>query len=692
MDPFSRIYETEEHSDAFSIMLDSYEIFELIGKGGEGRVYRAYHKRLKKQVVIKVLHSNKRRGRREADILKALKSSYLPQVYDVLETEGFVFTVMEFIPGESLGSLLKCGRVFHIRQVYQWALELSEVLSYIHSQSPPVIHGDIKPDNIMLKKDGSISLIDFNVSAVSKSGTVRALGGTIGYAAPEQAVRGKAENIGVSKRGEEKTELLENSPKTVGTVDNRADIYSFGAVFYHLLTGVRPQASAKDNIPVTMERAGGYYGLASMIEKAMALDRNKRFQTADELKEALLDIGRMDSHYQVLDRRRGRIIFILRSVFLLSGFFSVIGYGLLKNERFIAYRNTVAQMEGARLKGDYSEMQIFYEKAVRMEPERDNAGIQMALSYYERGEYAEGISYIKTNLLFRSFRKEEAKDRTFSILANCYFYLGDYETAAGYFKKAMEQNPQNEEYYRDCIIPLIRMGELKEAEEILNKVEVSDISLSFIQGEIYFYQKDYNNALEKFLSCIEGSDKEEIRIRAWSMAAESYKSMSQPDKEIGTLISAKMEVFYVYQPKIIEQLAKAYIRRGNVRNSVSDIEMAVEEFRELKRRGWNSYENGITLSLLYQRLGKYSEAFQELEEMQILYGENYQIYMRLAFLEADKQSEIEHERRSYESFRFYCDEALKRYQEEPGHRGPDLDMEVLEEFYLGIQQGGWFFE
>lgn len=180
---------------------------------------------------------------------------------------------------------------------------------------------------------------------------------------------------------------------------------------------------------------------------------------------------------------------------------------------------------------------------------------------------------------------------------------------------------------------------------------------------------------------------EEQRVRAWRMAAEAFRAMGQPDDEIETLISAKSAVPYIYQPEIMGQLAGAYIRRQNTGHTGSDFEMAAGELEEMMKRGRASYDDAMTLSLLYQRIGRYSEAFRCLSDMLLLYGKHYEIYKRLAFLEADKQSRTEQNERDYKEFQFYCTEALERYPEENGYSDPD--MEVLKELYSGIERGGW---
>ncbi len=172
-----------------SDMFPGYVVFEKLGAGGGGTVYKAYHKNLKKDVVIKRIHDfikDEEKQRIEVDILKNLHHQYLPQVFDYFVQDGVAYTVMDFIEGESFGDLLRNKKRFSEKQVIKYATQIAEAVAYLHSQRIPIIHGDIKPDNIMLTSEDNICLIDFNISDLSSSDGAYTEGYTPGYSAPEQ--------------------------------------------------------------------------------------------------------------------------------------------------------------------------------------------------------------------------------------------------------------------------------------------------------------------------------------------------------------------------------------------------------------------------------------------------------------------------------------------------------------------------
>ena len=171
-------------------------------------------------VVIKRIKDNyvgRINERKEADILKNIKHSNLPQVYDFIQMDTEVYTVMDYIDGNTMMEYIKAGVRFDEPQTIKWLKDLCTALHYLHSQNPPIIHSDIKPSNIMIGSDGNICLIDFNIS-LNDPDNPMTTGYSKNYAAPEQL-------SGIS------------SKKVQGAVaDVRTDIFSLGASFYQLMS------------------------------------------------------------------------------------------------------------------------------------------------------------------------------------------------------------------------------------------------------------------------------------------------------------------------------------------------------------------------------------------------------------------------------------------------------------------------
>lgn len=196
------------------IIASTYEIKKKIGAGGGGVVYLARHLRLQKDVVLKAdkrkITTNEALLRREVNVLKDLSHQNIPQVYDFFIENDTVYTVIDFIQGESLDKPLKRGEHYPQWQIIKWGRQLLGALAYLHSPThgdPPrgYVHSDIKPANLMRTPNGDICLIDFNIALAIGEESV--IGLSAGYASPEHY------GLDYSSEGDETTQRNPQSEK-----------------------------------------------------------------------------------------------------------------------------------------------------------------------------------------------------------------------------------------------------------------------------------------------------------------------------------------------------------------------------------------------------------------------------------------------------------------------------------------------
>lgn len=310
-----------------------YEIQQKIGSGGGGVVYLGRHLRLNKLVVLKAdkrsLNTKPEILRREVDMLKGLSHRYIPQVYDFVQEDGIVYTVMDYIEGESLDHILERGQTPPQSQLIQWACQLLEALQYLHSQPPHgILHADIKPANIMLRPNGDLCLIDYNIAlALGEDGAVK-VGYSSGYASPEHY--GLDERMQIGSESSASSDGFGSSgidSSSVGRkrvkLDARSDLYSLGATLYHLISGVKPSPDARQIRPLGKDVCSP--AVARIIQKAMEPEPEKRYQSAEEMLQAFRELHTKDPRVLRHKKRIAITMTGLVCLFLAGGAAAFVG-------------------------------------------------------------------------------------------------------------------------------------------------------------------------------------------------------------------------------------------------------------------------------------------------------------------------------------------------------------------------------
>lgn len=322
-----------------------YEIEQEIGSGGGGIVYLGRHIRLEKQVVLKAdkrsLSVGKDTLRREVDMLKNLSQTYIPQVYDFIEEDGIVYTVMEYIDGISLDKVLAWKKPLQQKDVIKWACQILEALNYLHTQEPHgILHGDIKPSNIMLRVNGDICLIDYNIAlALGEDGAVK-VGFSRGYASPEHY---GIENGGIKEgRDHNRDKDLDPEKTVVDTadtfsqkktvmLDTRSDIYSLGATLYHILSGHKPEEKATEVVKLSDKNCSRE--LAEIINKAIEPNPDSRYQSAAEMLHDLLQLRTCDKRVKKYKRQWKRRLIGSMTITIIGSIVAFVGMKQMENRQ-----------------------------------------------------------------------------------------------------------------------------------------------------------------------------------------------------------------------------------------------------------------------------------------------------------------------------------------------------------------------
>jgi len=262
------------------IIAHKYEVIDQIGRGGMGVVYKVRHLTLETVLALKVLQADfvgdpemVRRFYQEARLMARLHHPHIVQVSDVDRDGDTLYFVMEYIDGTSLSQRLRQQGPLSVPEALKVARQVAVALDYAHTHKPPVVHRDIKPDNILLEKSSGRAVVtDFGIAKVLGAGVqtrTDMIQGTLLYCAPEQILHSE-------------------------DLDGRADLYSLGLVIHEMVTG-RPFFAGLDarallgrvlygpeeNVPTFVEPVPSDF--ATLVTRAIAREREHRYQRAADL-------------------------------------------------------------------------------------------------------------------------------------------------------------------------------------------------------------------------------------------------------------------------------------------------------------------------------------------------------------------------------------------------------------------------
>jgi len=274
---------TRRQLNSGTTLVDRYYIQEVIGVGGMGSVYRArdlHFANVTKLVAVKeminvapdpltrqtVIHNFER----EANILATLSHPSIPRIYDYFSEDDRSYLVLEFVHGKDLEAIINDTAGFlPEEQVLTWAIELCDVLAFLHNHKPdPIIFRDMKPSNIMINSNGDVILIDFGIAKTFQAGQKGTMIGTEGYSPPEQ-YRGDASPL--------------------------ADVYALGATIHHALTRRDPRLEPPFSFaerPIRRINTRVSTELEAVVNTALQYNPADRFSSATDMKEALMAAAR----------------------------------------------------------------------------------------------------------------------------------------------------------------------------------------------------------------------------------------------------------------------------------------------------------------------------------------------------------------------------------------------------------------
>lgn len=489
-----------------SILERKYKILDIIGRGGMSVIYLARNERAAKTWAIKEVRkegvineqANLAGLIAETNLLKELHHKNIVSIIDVIDYEDSFIIVMDYIEGKDLKKIIDEEGAQPWERVEKWGVTICDIFGYLHSQNPPIIYRDLKPNNLMLTADDDIVLIDFGTARKfknqSQADDTKPLG-TIGYAAPEQ----------YGGHGE---------------TDARTDIYTIGATLFHLLTGISPAdppfygVTQLRNVNPVYEGSGW----EKIIDKCCQQRREDRYQSCEELRYDI-EHWRELGDDEVRKRKHKWGMFLGAVAVCAIGAIGMLTFTGLKNSVTSETYNSI--LSAASEMTDIKSAESQFKSALKIDPGRPDAYIKLLEAiekdaYFDDSEISTLDSCLQEkndgslkNIEYLQVQDRETYDDIYYRIGLLYFFFHeksdkDMADAAPYFGEVLNSEYLSEPK-KNLAQCLYTIGTYKE------KLKAQDSELAY---DAYTYESLWENLCEM----VEGNVSEKVGRPAYAIA------------------------------------------------------------------------------------------------------------------------------------------------------------------------------
>lgn len=611
-----------------------YVICQVLGSGGFGSVYRARDLQFsQRDVAIKELFdvndtTTEASFQKEAELLSKLKHKGIPEFYGYFPDRNCFYLVMEFIEGEDLDKITsKTSLLPSETEVTRWFLETAGILTYIHSRQRPVIHRDIKPQNIILNKEGQVFLVDFGIARLydgsKKKDTVNIA--TPQFCSPEQA-------------GRQQT-------------DTRSDIYSLGKTMYCLLTQTELKEFQWDLKDIRQINPSVSQELADIINKSTAVKREDRYLSAEYLAKDL-------------ERHREKLFGTPQETYSTDpSYYIRLGDKFLEEKNYKQAKENFIQAVKLGHSSPQTTVKIAVSRFYTKEKEEMELGFRMLKQLtakepdneYCSLEYGKMLtaqgSFPKAKELFSQLKTKNPRlPDTYLIIARIMHQQGNLSSALKEIDDGLQLLPDNVDLLCEKAKLLINADKLPEAENILDHLPENS-KACYLKGIFYRKAENLTLAVKNLRLALEfDNNNQEARFQL----AEIYKernNFSEARELLLTILNS--------QPDNL----KANEMLGNILFAGEFYEEAVLYLEKTCRQTKKS-QNLLSLAIAYEKIKHYNKAIAAMKDLLQLksdYQRGYYYLGRFYLLAGNKEEAVKNLSLAVQFFPF--DEEIQRLKE-----------------------------
>ena len=417
-------------------------------------------------------------------------------------------------------------------------------------------------------------------------------------------------------------------------IDKRTDIYSLGATFYHIMTGIKPNEGIRSVYPITELDIGYSEALKKIVDRAMRPNPDDRYQSASQMLTAVKNIYKSTAKYRAV---RAGIVAGACCIGMLIGTSVVLGYKVSKKRKT------------ERFEKDYSQV---IQISAETEPE---LALERSISLLNDDDYSSVYNDNPTKkgtLLYQA--------------ALSYFVLEDYEEADKYFEEALDYI-NDPDCVRDYAISLAKGGDTYTAENVLRKNQdvLGEMNVRQIEAEILYVRGDYAEAEDNLEYVLQNTSNMADKCRNLILLSDVYAAQNKYDQMLQLVNDNNLPEEYASVREKI--LASAYIGLASEKEgSASDdyYKSAQTNLEKLKNNNLLDLDSAISLIVVYLNTGKLTEAENYLNVLSREYPNDYRVLVQQAFLDYNRQVSGEGDNYYFVTFKDHYEKAIKAYNEQ----------------------------